>query len=206
MKEKRWFPIVYMFVATAFFSSIVIAFAQVTNERVRANQALALEKSVLAVLPGISIEGLSSPQLHQKFVDEVSKPDASSGGAYTLGKGGDIKGYAVPIEGKGFWAMIKGVIGVEADRKTITGIYFYEQNETPGLGAEIAKEDFRAQFKGKVISGRDKTLNMKRPGAELGDSDVHAVTGATQTSTRLEKIINDGLKEWRSKMGASSAQ
>ena len=77
---------------------------------------------------------------------------------------------------------------------------FYEQKETPGLGAQITTSDFRNQFQGKVISMTDKPLNIKRPGDILGQSDVHAVTGATQTSTRLEKIINDGLKTWRLKM------
>jgi hypothetical protein len=42
---------------------------------------------------------------------------------------------------------------------------------------------------------------MRRPGTELDDSSVHAITGATQTSTRLEGIISSALTEWRSKMG-----
>jgi hypothetical protein len=40
---------------------------------------------------------------------------------------------------------------------------------------------------------------MKRPSDVLGKSDVHAITGATQTSIRLEKIINDALINWLSK-------
>jgi hypothetical protein len=38
----------------------------------------------------------------------------------------------------------------------------------------------------------------------LGVSDVHAVTGATQTSTRLEKILNDALKKWRAELDEKS--
>ena len=75
---------------------------------------------------------------------------------------------------------------------------FYRKNETPGLGAEIAKAAFREQFIDKVIAIEGPQINIKRPGAVLGNSDVHAVTGATQTSTRLENIINAGLKEWLS--------
>jgi Na+-transporting NADH:ubiquinone oxidoreductase subunit C len=126
----------------------------------------------------------------------VKGPDDSTGGAYTLRKNGVILAYALPISGRGFWAPIKGIIGIKADKKTITGIAFYEQNETPGLGAEIAKISFRKQFEGKVISTDDKPINIRRPSATLGQSDVHAITGATQTSTRLEKIINDGLTKW----------
>jgi RnfABCDGE-type electron transport complex G subunit len=200
MKRERWFPVVYMFLITAFFSSIVIGFTQLTSEKVKANEKLAFEKAVLAALPGLYDEKLSGFELHKRFVEKISEPDESSAGAYTLKEDGKILAYALPMEGQGFWAPIKCIIGIEADRKTITGIAIYEQNETPGLGAEIAQAAFRDQFKGKIISLTDKPLNIKRPGATLGQSDVHAVTGATQTSTRFEKLINDALEQWRTKM------
>jgi hypothetical protein len=31
---------------------------------------------------------------------------------------------------------------------------------------------------------------------ELRDNEIHAITGATQTSVRLEKLINDRLVRW----------
>jgi Na+-transporting NADH:ubiquinone oxidoreductase subunit C len=200
MREKWWFPVIYMFVVTAFFSSIVIAFSQFTSARVEANEYLAFEKAVLKVLPGLLDTGEGRLQLHRKFVKRIGDPDEQSGGACTLKEAGQIVAYALPISGQGFWAPIKGVIGIKADRLTITGIAFYEQNETPGLGAQITTSAFTSQFEGKVISPGDKPLNMRRPGDVLGKSDVHAVTGATQTSARLEKILNDALTDWRSKL------
>jgi Na+-transporting NADH:ubiquinone oxidoreductase subunit C len=200
MREKRWFPIFYMFITTAFFSSIVIGFTQLTGEKVKVNERLAFEKAILSVLPGLYREEMNNSELHRTFIEKVTEPDELSAGAYTLRQNGKIAAYALPIEGQGFWAPIKGIIGIEADKKTITAIAFYEQNETPGLGAEIAKPAFREQFKGKVISVGDKPLSIKRPGIELGASDVHAVTGATQTSTRLEKIINSALTNWRQQL------
>jgi Na+-transporting NADH:ubiquinone oxidoreductase subunit C len=86
------------------------------------------------------------------------------------------------------------------DRRTITGIAFYEQNETPGLGAQITTITFTSQFRDKILAQGDKPLNIRPPGAPLGESDVHAVTGATQTSTRLEKILNDSLTQWYAKL------
>lgn len=200
MRQKRWFPIFYMFVTTAFFSSIVIGFTQLTSEKVKANEKLSFERAVLSVLPGLYREEMNNLELHRTFTEQVTEPDELSAGAYTLRQNGKIIAYALPISGQGFWAPIKGVIGIETDKKTITAIAFYQQNETPGLGAEIAKPAFREQFKGKVISVGDKPLNIKRPGTELGSSDVHAVTGATQTSTRLEKIINSALTNWRQQL------
>ncbi len=199
MRDKWWFPIVYMFFITAFFSSIVIGFSYATIERVEANENLAFEKAVLTVLPGLYNKEKSRSELHRTFVEQINSPDETSGGAYMLKDAGQIITYALPISGQGFWAPIKGVIGIKADRQTITGIAFYEQNETPGLGAQITKDIFKNQFNGKIISSAGKPINMKRPSDVLGKSDVHAVTGATQTSTRLEKIINDALINWLSK-------
>ncbi len=198
IRKKIWFPVLYMFCLTAFFSTIVIAFTQATSQRVEANEKLAFEKAVLAALPGLYEENLSRMELHKRFTESVSPPDDSSGAAYTLRQNGNIVAYALPVSGQGFWAPIKGVIGIKADKKTITGIAFYQQNETPGLGAEIAKAAFTEQFRDKIISINGQPINIKRPGAVLGDSDAHAVTGATQTSTRLENIINTSLKEWLS--------
>jgi Na+-transporting NADH:ubiquinone oxidoreductase subunit C len=200
MRQKRWFPVFYMFVTTAFFSSLVIGFSQLTSERVKSNERLSFEKAVISVLPGLYQDKMTNVMLHRTFTEQVTEPDELSAGAYTLRQDGKIAAYALPMSGQGFWATIKCVIGIEADKKTITAIAFYQQNETPGLGAEIAKAAFREQFKGKVISPGDKPLSIKRPGTELGASDVHAVTGATQTSTRLEKIINLALINWRQQL------
>jgi Na+-transporting NADH:ubiquinone oxidoreductase subunit C len=200
IRKKSWFPILYMFCVTALFSSIVIGFTRLTSERVEANQMLAFEKAVLSVLPGLYEEKLGRLEMHNRFVESVGEPDTSSGEAYTLKEGGKIIAYALPISGRGFWAPIKGVIGIKADGRTITGIAFYEQNETPGLGAEITRESFRNQFRGKEISDSGEPINIRRPGATLGKNDVHAITGATQTSSRLENIINMALKKWRTEV------
>ena len=200
MQEKRWYPVLYMFIVTAFFSSIVIGVSQFTRERVIANQKLFFEQAVLAVLPGMYDADVSDLELHRRFEEQIGRPDEFTAGAYTIKKEGQLIAYALPIQGQGFWAPIKGVIGIAADKKTITGVVFYEQKETPGLGAQITTVEFRSQFQGKVISMTGKPLNFKRPGDILGKSDVHAVTGATQTSARLEKIINNGLRNWQLKM------
>jgi Na+-transporting NADH:ubiquinone oxidoreductase subunit C len=193
-----------MFCVTAFFSTVVIGFTRLTSERVEVNQRLSLERAVVTVLPGLYEDKLNSLELHRRFTESVEAPNDSSGGAYILKKDGRIVAYAVPVSGRGFWAPIKGIIGVEADKRTITGIAFYEQNETPGLGAEIAKSSFRDQFRGKEIALEGKPITMRRPGSTLGNSEVHAVTGATQTSTRVEGIINAALKQWQIRMAGNS--
>ena len=57
---------------------------------------------------------------------------------------------------------------------------------------------------GKIIAQGERPVNIIRPGAKLGDSDVHAITGATQTSDRVEKIINKALNEWREQIAGKA--
>ncbi len=192
MKEKWYFAVVYMFFVTAFFSSIIIGFSRLTRQRVEANRQLAFERSILEVFA--LAEDKTPMQLHETFVNSIRPAEHPEIFNYVLEN--QIKGYAVAISGQGFWAQIKGVIGFDADKKTITGISFYEQNETPGLGGKIVEAQFRDQFSGIKIAGTGEPIRIKPLGLELGDNEVYAITGATQTCTRLEKLINADLVKW----------
>jgi Na+-transporting NADH:ubiquinone oxidoreductase subunit C len=79
--------------------------------------------------------------------------------------------------------------------RTIQGLTFYEQEETPGLGGEIASSKFRGQFKGKLIVGEDGN-----PGIIISSSGdpapnkVDAITGATMTCNKVQMILNEVIK------------
>lgn len=193
MKDKPWFAVVYMFVMTACLSSVLIGFSRLTRDRVLANEQLMLQRAVLEVFPDIDLP--ATPQIHATFSELFEKSDDAAG-AYVYRRDGQIKGYAVLVEGKGFWAAIRGVVGVSQDLKTLTGISFYEQTETPGLGARIVEPEFRGQFEGLTIGKLDKPIGIRPASVELGKSEVHAITGATQTCVRLEVLINEGLSAW----------
>ncbi|MHC4293534.1 MAG: hypothetical protein ACYSTX_04500, partial [Planctomycetota bacterium] len=62
------------------------------------------------------------------------------------------------------------------------------------------QKPFRDQFFDKILADSGKALTIKRAGNELGQSEVRAVTGATQTSVRLEKIINSAVENWRKQL------
>ena len=191
MRDKPFFAVIYMFVVTAFFSAVLIGFARLTRSRVEANQTIAFEKAVLEVIPEIS--ATTNAQIHQIFTEQF---ELSLGG-YVYRKDGQVAGYAVPVEGQGFWATIKGIIGIAPDKKTITGIAFYEQSETPGLGARIVEPDFCDAFTGKKLAEGERLIGIRPDGTTLSNSEVHSITGATQTCVRLEKLINDGLAQWQ---------
>ena len=224
IRDHKFFPVLYMFVITAVCSAILIGFSKFTRERVEANEVVAIEQAALSVFQ--LDEGLSGLQIHDKFSEvfkampdnlkDVSKSsdkskstkqskgtDNKTAQTYILTQDGKTSGYAVHFEGEGFWADIKGFIGIASDGVSVTGIAFYEQAETSGLGAEIVKPKFRNQFlpeNKKQISLEDEPFRIRRPGTDLKNNEVYAVTGATQTSVRLEKMLNDRLIEWREDM------
>ncbi len=195
MKDNPFFAVIYMFLVTAVLSSVVIGFASFTHDKVEANKQLAFEKAILEVFS--LAEDKASVELHDTFIKSIRGFDSSGENVSSYVIDEKVVGYAIPVSGKGFWAKIKGVVGVDTDKTTITGVAFYEQNETPGLGAEITMHDFRNQFAGKKIAASGKPIEIKPVGSELNDNSVHAISGATQTCTRLEKLINDDLTQWR---------
>lgn len=60
-------------------------------------------------------------------------------------------GYVIPVNGYGLWDAIYGYMAIKPDGNTIIGISWYDQKETPGLGADIASGFWQDLFPGKVI-------------------------------------------------------
>lgn len=192
MRDKPYFAVIYMFIMTAFFSTLLIGFSRVTRPRVLANEQLNFERAVVQAFPEIKYE--NNRQIHQIFIEQFEKDEQT--GVYLFKKNGQPQGYAVPFSGQGFWDKIEGVIGIGLDQKTIQGVAFYEQKETPGLGARIDEEKFRKQFVGKKIKDTPEPIGIVPAAQTLNENEVHAVTGATQTSIRLELLMNLDIRTW----------
>ena len=79
---------------------------------------------------------------------------------------------------------------MESDMKTIRGLTFSRQEETPGLGGEIAAPWFRDQFVGKSIVDRAGKPGISIGGAQDAPNAVDAITGATMTCDKLEAVLN----------------
>jgi Na+-transporting NADH:ubiquinone oxidoreductase subunit NqrC len=222
LREHRAYPIAYMFALTAVCSLILIGFARFTAGRVEANQRLAFERAAVRALAIELPEQASGLEIHEVFTNRVRQlpsldalDDAKLEAHGLLPDGADdadwpdnlkdvlerVEAVGIVVRGRGFWDQIEGVIGVRYDKSDglwkLTGIAFYQQRETPGLGAEITTPRFTAQFsRDKVISKNPPPLTFVAEGAEAGPSEINQITGATQTCSRLEGIINDHLSRW----------
>lgn len=109
--------------------------------------------------------------------------------------------YIVPVRGNGLWGEIWGYVALNDDLKTIYGIVFDHEAETPGLGAEITTEAFQSQFVGKSIfdeQGQFTSVAVVKGGAAPGDAHaVDAISGGTITSTALADMLRIGLERYK---------
>jgi len=123
--------------------------------------------------------------------------------------------YVVPVSGYGLWDRIYGYICINNDGKTVCGIAWYDHQETPGLGGEIASYDWQKQFSGKQIFQCDEEGNIDIETSPLGisvvkgkvedvlgDSEkrksaVDGISGATLTGNGVMRAYKDSLEPYR---------
>jgi Na+-transporting NADH:ubiquinone oxidoreductase subunit C len=104
------------------------------------------------------------------------------------------------FSGMGFWDMIHGILVLSPDLSAIRSFEVIEQKETPGLGARIEEETFKRQFAGYPLNWTDENAGIVTFGEAAGGVDgrrIDAITGATQTSMALERILNSELAAFR---------
>ena len=142
-------------------------------------------------------------------------------------------GYIIPINGYGLWDAIYGFLAIESDGETVIGTTWYDQKETPGLGANIATPEWQKQFHNKLIfqPNLKGEVNFKTSKLgitvvktsvmdELGNSPlainaVDGIAGATVTRNGVQEAYKTSLNPYRnflikvhekSKTGATSEE
>jgi Na+-transporting NADH:ubiquinone oxidoreductase subunit C len=125
------------------------------------------------------------------------------------------EGYVIPINGFGLWDAIYGYLALKAGGNTVIGTSWYDQKETPGLGANISEAYWQNLFPGKKIfmEGADGKIDLKS--APLGiivvkgkvaevlgsspkaNSAVDGMAGATLTGNGVTDAYRDVLSAYR---------
>lgn len=67
--------------------------------------------------------------------------------------------FVLPISGFGLWGAIYGYLAISSDGDTVIGTTWYDQGETPGLGANISEAWWQNQFYNKLIFSRGARWN-----------------------------------------------
>ena len=139
--------------------------------------------------------------------DTETRRDPRTGWTFQLLKAYDdethtrLRAVGFRFRGLGFWAPIEGIVALSPDRTRTVGLVILRQTETPGLGGRVAEPVFTEQFSKGLLVGpsldddRRLTVGAVAPAPETREAyrHVQAITGATQTSLAMERILNDYL-------------
>jgi len=124
-------------------------------------------------------------------------------------------GYIIPVSGFGLWDAIYGYLAIAPDGDTVIGVAWYDQKETPGLGANIAEQDWQSQFPGKKILQADSSgitdflkssIGLTVVRGKVADvvgrepkalSSLDGMAGATLTGNGVTKAYKDSLTPYR---------
>ncbi len=114
---------------------------------------------------------------------------------YVGRKNGKAELVILPVRGQGYGSMLYGYLGLAADANTVIGLSFYDHAETPGLGALIDTAEWKAQWRGKLVSdGAIVRLGVGsrrvEPGSDEAVYQVDALTGATWTGVGVNNLLH----------------
>jgi electron transport complex protein RnfG len=170
---------------------ILVGIYEITKPVIADNQARALERAVLQVLPGTErIVPMAAKDGSLAPMPAGSRGDVFAG----YGGAGDLVGFAIPAAGPGFMDTVGILYGYDPTRRVIVGMKVLESRETPGLGDKIEKDaHFLSNFEALAV---DPGLVAVKPGAKANPNEVDTISGATISSKAVIRILQGGMDTW----------
>jgi len=193
LHETYYYSVIFMVVLTVVFISILAYLNDSTSEIIETAGQINEKESILYVLGiehGSSIEGIQSAY-EEGVIEETFGFVAKKSGIQ-----------AFFFSGSGLWGDIEGFISISGDMKSLEGLTFTKQSETPGLGGRIEEMWYKEQFRGVEIDTDKGSPLVYRP--EPG-GNVDAISGATSTSKAVLKILNPIIREKLDKAGGGES-
>lgn len=156
-------------------SALLLTFVyQWTSPYIQANQAENQRKAINEVLSGA------------ETIKQVEKDGETFYEGYSAD--GQRIGVAYKSSGGGYNGIIELMIGFDIENQKIFRISVLSHEETPGLGARITEQEFKSNFVNKPFG---QYQVVKTPAQS--ELDVEAISGATISSVRTTRIIQDAV-------------
>lgn len=213
---KRVKTVLFMIVITALFGAGVTGLNLATRETVEQNKKF-IEQRALVELFGLGdIQTLSKAEIAEIVETQIDQSEVLTDPqtvrqipllkAYASAEQTELVAYGFPFKGIGFWTEITGYIAVDSTLKKTVGLKVISQAETPGLGARIEEAFFVQPFSDGLditepaanasylymgVAGSDP-----EPGTAQYGRTFDAITGATQTSLAMERMLNAAVAEF----------
>jgi Na+-transporting NADH:ubiquinone oxidoreductase subunit C len=99
----------------------------------------------------------------------------------------------IPVNGFGLWDAIYGYLALDPNGDTVIGITWYDQKETPGLGANISETSWQSLFPGKVIFQESPDGSTDFKTAQLGITVVRGKVSEVYGDSPKAKSAVDGM-------------
>jgi Na+-transporting NADH:ubiquinone oxidoreductase subunit C len=191
MKGSSLYMVFYAATLGAVCAGLLTLVGNLTRERREANKEAERVRNVLGVLEIPYEKTLDAKGLLGVYEESVKERALGDLELFSsLDAAGKERLVAVGIDGPGVWGPIKGFMSLDPDMKTIRGITFHEQEETPGLGAEITTVAFRDRFKGKLLVGPGGKPGLRIKAGASGPTGIDAISGATMTCDKVQDLLN----------------
>jgi len=201
MKDKAWFNVVFMLICTVILTGILSGVYVYSRPLIQANTRLRGINAQIYAL-GIDIPvGMNSTDLLAFYEQVIEEKKINGLTVFQYQADDGSIWYAFPFEGAALWGDISGIIALDHDLKTVLGLDFISQNETPGLGGRIEEEWFKEQFRGIALYEDGDAIRYATAGS---NGQVDAITGATNTSTAVLDTINETVSEIKARMGGGN--
>ena len=182
MNSRAW--MIGLLVIMGIVCSTALALVNIkTSPIISRNEEITYKSTVLDVF-GIPYDSEDSESIIPMFEQDIEERVEQE---LTLFRNKNTGATAVSFSGSGFQGPISLVVALEGT--TISGFKVVSQVETPGIGARITEAEFQRSFVGKEVTDG---ITMTKSGS-AGQREFDAITGATETSRALEKILNRGF-------------
>jgi Na+-transporting NADH:ubiquinone oxidoreductase subunit C len=187
-----------MAVSLSLICSILVAGAAVMLKPVQLKNEEEYRQRIILEVAGLMTPGGNISELFATIEPlQVELADGEAVEVYLAKDGDTLQQIIIPISGPGLWSTMRGYLALAPDGDTVMGIRFYEHGETPGLGDQVDKEEWRAKWVGKNVYGDHNTPQIKvvrgfvktEPSNADARFQIDGLSGATLTGNGVTKLV-----------------
>ncbi len=190
MNNRYW--MIGMLLIMAIVCSTALAVVNVfTAPIIEKNDEITYKSTVLDVF-NIEYDADDPDGIIAKYAETVAESEENGIALFRDKVHGSL---AISISGSGFQGPIEVIVALDGER--ISGFKVVSQKETPGLGSRITEDEFQQSFVEKRVGDG---IGMTRSG-NAGISEFDAITGATETSKALVRLLNRGFSKYFETVG-----
>jgi Na+-transporting NADH:ubiquinone oxidoreductase subunit C len=115
---------------------------------------------------------------------------------------GKVELIILPVRGSGYQSPLYGFLALAGDTSTVVALKFYQQGDTPGMGARIQSPSWEALWPGKQVYDDSGALRIGvargkvTPGSMEANHMVDGISGATRTSQGVHALLRFWLGDF----------